>query len=262
MTDAAHLDRRRTAAAARPDVPGNPFDRPVTNDWQTLADMLSGRFTVIEQQFVLANKQYQWLKPRSPDELISEEDFNRDERLPYWADVWPSAIALAERVAKENGAGRRFLELGCGAGFVCAAAAQVGFEVLATDYYAEALEFTWLNLRRNGLPGPATRVVDWRDFPADLVQFDLVAAADVLYEREYPALVASAYQKALAPGGLGLLADPGRRGAGPFVVECQARGLSVRRLSQAPHFNGSVTHTVDLYEIRHLPATQAVDTSS
>lgn len=225
----------------------------MTTDWQALAESLSGRFVVIEQEFVLADKPYQWLKPRSPDELIDEDDFNRDERLPYWADVWPSAITLAERVAAEQGAGRRFLELGCGAGFVCGGAAQAGFEVLATDYYAEALEFTWVNARRNGLPGPATRVVDWRDFPDDLGQFDVVAAADVLYERDYPALVAAAYQKTLAPGGVGWLADPGRRGAAAFLKECEVCGLAVKRLSQAPKFNGSVTHTVDLYELKKAP---------
>lgn len=223
----------------------------MTADLQTLTDSLRGRFQVIEQNFTLAGSEYCLLKPRSPDELISEEDFNRDERLPYWADVWPSALALAERVAEEAGAGRRFLELGCGAGFVCAVAAKAGFEVLATDYYAEALEFAWLNARRNDLPAPATRVVDWRAFPDDLGRFDVVAAADVLYEREYPALVAEAFLRTLAPGGLGLVADPGRRGAEPFAQECRRRGFAFRRLLQAPHHNGSVQHTVDLYELRH-----------
>jgi len=224
--------------------------RPLTADLDTLTESLRGRFAVVEQNLALGGCQYRLLKPRSPDELISEEDFNRDERLPYWADVWPSALALAERVATEPGAGRRFLELGCGAGFVCAVAAWAGFEVLATDYYAEALEFAWLNARRNDLPGPATRVVDWRAFPEDLGRFKVVAAADVLYERDYPALVAEAFRRTLAPGGLRLAADPGRRGAEPFAQECQRRGLSFRRLSQAPHFSGSVRHTVDLYELR------------
>jgi len=219
-------------------------------DLQTLADSLRAKFVVVEQCVTLAETKYSLLKPRSPDELIDEADFNRDERLPYWADVWPSALALAERVAVEPGAGRRFLELGCGIGYVCAVAARKGFDVLATDYYAEALEFAVVNALGNGLPCPATRLVDWRELPSDLGRFELVVAADVLYERAYPALVAEAIERTLAPGGLGLVADPGRRGAEPFAVECRARGLAIQRLSQAPHDNGSVRHTVDLYEIR------------
>jgi len=219
-------------------------------DWQSLADSLRARFVVVEQSLTVAGRKFDLLKPRSPDELIDEADFNRDERLPYWADVWPSALALAERIAAGPGAGRRFLELGCGVGYVCAVAAQAGFDVLATDYYADALQFTLVNALRNGLAGPATRLVDWREFPSGVGRFDLVAAADVLYERAYPALVASAIERTLAPGGLGLIADPGRRGAEPFGGECRARGLAIRRLSQAPHDNGSVRHTVDLYEVR------------
>ncbi|HEX5445107.1 MAG TPA: methyltransferase domain-containing protein [Pirellulales bacterium] len=223
---------------------------PERSDWQSLAASLAGRFVVVEHEVPLAGRGYRLLKPRSPDELISEEDFNRDERLPYWADVWPSALCLAERVAAEAGQGRRFLELGCGIGYVCAVAVDAGFAVLATDYYAESLEFTWVNARRNGLAGPATKLVDWRAFPEDLGRFDLVAAADVLYEKDYPALVAAAFGQTLAPAGLGLVADPGRRGAAPFVEECAARGLAVRKLLTAPFDNGSVCHTVDLYELR------------
>jgi predicted nicotinamide N-methyase len=69
-----------------------------------------------------------------------------DERLPYWADVWPSARVLAERVATMQVDDRRFLELGCGAGLVSVAAAIAGFDITATDYYEEALRFTALNV--------------------------------------------------------------------------------------------------------------------
>ena len=232
------------------DTPRGATQMQPTDDWQPLAASLGSRFAIVEQCVTLAGREYRLLKPRSPDELISEEDFNRDERLPYWADVWPSALCLAERVEAEAGRGRRFLELGCGIGYLCAVAAVQGFEVLGTDYYSEALEFTWLNARRNGLAGPATKLVDWRDFPGDLGRFDLLAAADVLYEKAYPALIAAAFARTLAPAGLGLVADPGRRGAGPFVEECTARGLAIHKILQAPFDNGSVCHTVDLYEIR------------
>lgn len=231
------------------DTPRGRKQTQPADDWQPLGESLGSRFAIVEQRVTLAGREYRLLKPRSPDELISEEDFNRDERLPYWADVWPSALCLAERIVAEAGRGR-FLELGCGIGYVCAVAAVQGFEVLGTDYYAEALEFTWLNARRNGLASPATKLVDWREFPRGLGQFDLVAAADVLYEKAYPALIATAFAHSLAPAGLGLVADPGRRGAVPFADECLARGLVIRKNLQAPFDNGSVCHTVDLYEIR------------
>lgn len=221
------------------------------SDWQSLAVSLRGRFNVAEQTIEVADLRLKLLKPRSPDELISEDDFNRDERLPYWADVWPSALCLAERIAPLTGKGKRMLELGCGVGYVCAVAAARGFETLATDYYAEALEFTEVNLARNGLPPIATRQHDWRRLSDDLGTFDVVAAADVLYEKAYPALIATAIERTLKRDGIALIADPGRRGAGPFQKECRQRGLSVCHALQAPYHNGTVTHTVDLYEIRH-----------
>ncbi|HQU43593.1 MAG: hypothetical protein B7Z73_10625, partial [Planctomycetia bacterium 21-64-5] len=147
-------------------------------------------------------------------------------------------------------AGKRLIELGCGVGFICAVAAHGRFEVLATDYYAEALEFTEVNCARNGLPPIATRLIDWRNLPSDLGTFDVVVAADVLYERAYPALIAAAIDDTLATDGLALVADPGRRGAAPFQDECRGRGLAIERVLQAPFDNGTVTHSVVLYEIR------------
>lgn len=229
------------------------------SDWQALADSLRRRFTVVQQTFEVAGRRFELLKPRSPDELISEDDFNRDERLPYWADVWPSAICLAERIARQSGTGKRLLELGCGVGYVCAVAAARRFDVLATDYYAEALEFTHVNLARNRLPPVTARLIDWRELPDDLGVFDVVAAADVLYEKSYPALIAIAIERTLKPGGVAFIADPGRRGAGPFQDECRQRHLSVRHVLQAPFDNGTVQHTVDLYEAsQQRPPSQAV----
>src|SRR5690606_17922121 len=123
-------------------------------------------------------------------ELLDEQEFNRDGRIPYWAELWPSARVLADQLALLSASGRCLLELGCGAGLCAVAASLVGFRVTATDYYSEALEFVRLNAERNALPIPAVRMVDWRALPADLGQFDLVVAADVLYEPPYTALVA------------------------------------------------------------------------
>src|ERR1700694_5762223 len=153
---------------------------------------LDRRFTIVTVDVVLADGPVSLERPRSADELISEADFAKDERLPYWADIWPSSTALAASVIGLAGKGRRALELGCGVGLVTIAALRAGLDVLATDYYADALLFTRRNSRQVIGREPVTRLVDWRSFPADLGRFDLLLASDVLYERAYATLVADA----------------------------------------------------------------------
>lgn len=190
------------------------------------------------------------LRPGDAESLISEADFARDERLPYWADVWPSARILAGRLMAERGAGLTLLELGCGSGVVAAAAALAGFAVTATDYYDDALAVTRANVRRLAGVDAATRHVDWRAFPDDLGWFDRVVASDVLYERPYARLVARAYARTLARGGLGLLADPGRLAAPEFVDEARALGLDVGDPEEHPIDDDGRRQLIRLYRLR------------
>jgi len=165
-------------------------------------------------------------KPRSAEALISEDDFAGDERLPYWADVWPSSRALAGTIRGESGEGRTLLELGCGVGLVSLTALRAGFSVTATDYYHDALRVARLNAMRlvgDGDTRLQTRYVDWRALPDDLGVHDVVCAADVLYEREYAELVAETIARTLAPNGVALVADPGRSALAPFREQMQAR---------------------------------------
>jgi ETFB lysine methyltransferase len=218
-------------------------------DWQALTDELCQRFDVVDETIEVAGVEYRLLHPRSADDLINEKDFDIDERLPYWAEFWPSGRVLAGRVARMQGQGRRFLELGCGAGLVSAVAASRGFDVTATDYYDEAISFTRLNAHRNGLPPLDARTVDWRRWPDELGRFDVVVAADVVYEKPYPALVAEVFLRTLAPQGLGLMADPGRPGIKRFVEECRARALNIRACDHVRYDDGKVRPTVEVHEI-------------
>ncbi len=167
-------------------------------------------------------------KPRSAESLICEEDFEGDERLPYWADVWPSARALAGVLRGFDGAGQRMLELGCGVGLVSVTGLRAGYSVMATDYYHDAMGVTRLNAMRLAGDGDArldTRHVDWRALPDDLGRFDLVCASDVLYEPTYAELVSEVITKTLSPTGTACIADPGRAGLAPFRECMTARGL-------------------------------------
>jgi len=117
-------------------------------------------------------------RPVSPEALIDEEAFAEDEFLPYWAELWPAAIALAE--ALPDVAGLRVVELGCGLGVPSLVAAARGAQVTATDWAADAIELLRGNAERNGLELTA-EVRDWR--VAWPERFELALAADVLYEQ-------------------------------------------------------------------------------
>jgi predicted nicotinamide N-methyase len=189
------------------------------------------------------------IRPESSESLISEEDFERDERLPYWAELWPSALVLARHVAALDGTGRSLLELGCGVGLVATAASQAGFDVTATDYYADALLFTSVNVATNSGREPAVRDLDWRALPHGLRRFDVIVASDVMYERHYPSLIAGVIAAALAPEGIALIADPGRVAAPHLPAESMARGLTVRERVQVPFVDGEIRQTIDLVTI-------------
>jgi predicted nicotinamide N-methyase len=51
------------------------------------------------------------------DQLLAEDDPDED-RLPFWAQLWPAGVALARAIGTRPLAGRQVLELGCGNGLV------------------------------------------------------------------------------------------------------------------------------------------------
>lgn len=223
---------------------------------RSAAPALARRFVLAEQSVRIGRRVVQVLKPRNLDDLLSEEDFALDERLPYWADLWPSSIVLANALTREPGAGTQLLELGCGLGLVTIAAMIAGYDVLATDYYEDALLFTRENARRALGREPAVRLVNWRRPPDDLGPFERIAAADVLYEREYGTLIAEMLARLLAPSGHATIADPGRVAAPEFAERCAEFGLQVDARREVPYREGTIRQRIRLYEVRR-PASAA-----
>ena len=218
-------------------------------DVAELRDSLTRRFRTATRQLEVAGRQIALLMPASAEELIDERDFERDERLPYWADLWPSARVLADEVAVMRLAGLRVLELGCGLGVVSLAAALAGADVLATDYYDDALRFASVNVATATGRAIRTRMVDWTALPAKLGRFDVVLASDVLYEHRYAAFVADAISHTLVRGGEAIVADPGRLALGEFLDECAARGLATDG-DPRPFAEGEIRQTITLWRVR------------
>jgi predicted nicotinamide N-methyase len=214
---------------------------------------LERRFRMTKSRVEVGARTFVIRHPVSADELISQEDFDRDERLPYWADIWPSACVLAARVLDERGDGRSLIELGCGAGLVSAAAAVAGFDVTASDYYDDALRFARVNAYRNSGRNVATLSLDWRELPSDSTRYDCVVASDVLYERSYGPLVANAIAHFMAPGGVALVADPGRVSRDDFVRSLAPLGLGVSNRDEVSYEDGSIRQRIAVVRIERIP---------
>lgn len=175
---------------------------------------LRTRFEMREESFRHGDFSVRMLLPRAADELIDEAEFDADERLPYWADLWPSARGLTRHLLDHPPRERRILELGCGVALPSLALRSLGADPLATDYYADALRFAEMNAERNGLAPLRTSMLDWRHPPRG--EWDLVIAADVVYEQRNAEALARLLPTILADGGRMLLADPGRVYIGEF----------------------------------------------
>jgi predicted nicotinamide N-methyase len=200
--------------------------------------------------------------PPSAEALIDEEAFAADERLPYWADLWPASMALARHVLgwdppptrrrvphqrlapprdvaswrqEQEGAGGPgppdALELGCGVGLVSLVLAARGWHVLATDLEPDALSWITAAARANGRRAPMTAPLDWRAPPTNLCA-PVVLAADVLYEERMARSLAPAIPHLVSPTGRFVLADPGRRWLSLFVEGLADLGWDHRELER------------------------------
>jgi predicted nicotinamide N-methyase len=133
--------------------------------------------TLFSDAITVAGVRLELLRPASPEALLDEEAFADDEFLPYWAELWPAARALADALPDVRGL--RVVELGCGLGLPSLVAAAKGATVTATDWSPDAIELLRENAARNSITLTA-EVRDWRAPWDD--RFDLALAADVLYE--------------------------------------------------------------------------------
>jgi predicted nicotinamide N-methyase len=164
------------------------------------------------------------LQPREAIEVPDVGPVEWAPMAPYWSVFWRSGVTLAREIESADLRGLRVVELGCGLGVPSIAAARAGATVLATDASPEALALLARNGRANGV-SIETAQVEWAK-PDELVErapFDLVLAADLLYERAHVALLLRLLQRL---GSRIWLADPGRPAAEVFL-EHAARGWSI-----------------------------------
>jgi predicted nicotinamide N-methyase len=176
---------------------------------------------LVRSPVALAGGALELLQPAESAELPDDGPVEWAPIAPYWSVLWRSGVALAREVDGADLHSLRVVELGCGLAVPSLAAARRGARVLATDGCDEALALVSRNARENGLT-VETALVDWAR-PDELLArapFDLVLAADVLYEEPATDLLLDLLPR-LAPETW--LADPGRRTAAAFFERAPAR---------------------------------------
>ncbi len=78
---------------------------------------------------------YHILRPTDTDRLLDRAAADPEQNLPYWAELWPSGIAIADAIVArpELFRDRRVLELGSGLGVTAVAALGAGAALIVAD---------------------------------------------------------------------------------------------------------------------------------
>jgi predicted nicotinamide N-methyase len=172
------------------------------------------------------------VRPRAGEARLGEEAFGDEVVMPYWAEMWPSGVALARALAGRSLRGTATLELGCGALALPSLIASLsGGRALAIDWSAEAVAFAKRNARRSRAPVEFA-VCSWAE--PELIEsrapWGLVLAADVLYEERDADLLLDLMPRLVARRGTALIADPDRA-PGRRFLEAAAERFTIETLS-------------------------------
>jgi len=172
-----------------------------------------------------------------------------DERIPYWAELWPSAVGMATHMVKYPALvkGKPVLEIGGGLGLPALVAAYLGADATSTDYLSDAVDFAQRNASINGITNIQFRTFDWRKAEG-YGRFDVLLASDVAYERSQFEHLEKAFRHLVNPGGLILLSEPNRYIAGPFLEDLAQKGYTLAKHAYDVEVKG-IKSKVSVYEI-------------
>ena len=205
--------------------------RTVSDD---IPQSIRSRYDTVIGEHRVGTHLFRILTVRDPNTLldaVTPDAFAVDERLPYWAELWTSALVLAEQcVSSSSFGGKRVLDLGCGLGLTGIAAATAGAEVLFTDYEEDAVAFAAWNAQMNLLPEAfarcSFRAADWRT-PGQFGACDIVLGADIVYERRNFEPILACLHATIGNTGEAWLAEPDRSMGYDFFTLARERGWVV-----------------------------------
>ncbi|MEM7369288.1 MAG: 50S ribosomal protein L11 methyltransferase [Bacteroidota bacterium] len=228
------------------------------DDLDSLRLDLSRRFQLQDESIDIQGHRLSIASVKDVDQVLDsylsqdeQEEAIQDEQIPYWAEVWPSAIALGtyllskEYLTPES----QVLEIGCGLGVPGIVAGKIAKKVVLTDYLSDPLLFAKYNWNRNHLVEADCRLMDWRA-PSSSLASDIVLASDVAYEpRAFDPLLAS-IPVLLKPHGRLILSEPRRPIAQPFRSMLGQLDYQIHT-AEIPVKYGQISATIHIFELIH-----------
>ena len=238
-SEAGEASQNREVAHAFAAAPAD--GRSAASDVQRVPVEIEGRTWLVERD---ADLETLW-------ERLGEDEFGGDERIPYWAEIWPATVMLGRWLLRNPGLvrGKRCLDVGCGLGLSAIVGAAVGARVTAFDYALPGLRFARSSSWLNGVEPPLFAQMDWRSPAVRPHSFDRIWAGDVFYERRFFEPLEALFRHALAPGGCIWLGDPDRTVSGDVRERLEARGWRVRRIETDKIALLGQNLTVHLWEV-------------
>jgi len=195
------------------------------------------------QKYSIADKVFKLKRVSNLDDLVdqvSDEQFNEDERLPYWAELWPSAIGLSRFLFKNKQliAGKSILELGSGLGLTSLAIASLNSKsFIVSDYEQNALDMLKENFLLNHLEFPEFKLLDWRN-PTLNSFYDVIIASDILYEERFFKPLQKLIDQYLSKKGMMIIAEPNRPIARHFFVKLLKSGYHDKIVNEIVNQDG------------------------
>lgn len=205
--------------------------------------MKDSSIETIEEIFQFGSRRFVIRRVRNLDDMVdqvSDDMFAEDERLPYWAELWPSAIALSRYLNRHEELirGKTVLELGCGLGLTSLVLQSLQpSRLVITDYEQAALQAAQVHFKLNNLPQPEALLVDWRR-PQLEDRFQRIVASDVVYEERFFRPLVRLFKNLFEANGLIILAEPNRPVARAFFSELAESGFVMEQQTESVNQDG------------------------
>ncbi len=222
--------------------------------------MMSNQFDIIQEIITISNKQYKINRIGDIDLLFdaliakgSEHEDVKDEKIPYWAELWPSAIAMSQYLIENNDLliGKSIIEIGSGLGLPSIVVGEFANNILCTDYIQESLDFAKTNylLNHSNDDNIKFEILDWRKSESTNKKYDVVIASDVAYERKAFDDLEKCIHHLSHENTIVLLSEPNRHMAVDFLASLKNQ-QKIKHSKEYEITQKGIKNKIVVYEIR------------